>query len=140
MASDTVDQTNDQASVVIEPFRFYRRETDRARLPGGAVMNFAESVHDIAAGVAVLMTILEKDCDLASEAADADPGVEVPARLLTCNEQDVLRRFSRVAMSQLVNEADSLMDWAYEHQTDKGQRETRQRETRQRAVLKANHG
>jgi hypothetical protein len=115
MAVANVDQFPKTRAPIASLYRFHREAVDNVRLPGGAVMRFAEMAHDMARGMRTVASVLAAD-DQATQDADAP-------RLLAVDDREALIRVMYLNMDLMASQAGELMEWAYDCHTDKGRAE-----------------
>jgi hypothetical protein len=104
-----------------QPVRFSREEVEGARLPGSVVRSFADDVHDVSAGAASILRLIEWD-DVREDDHKTDPDAH-PAPVLGAYYRNVLLRLVAINMDMLCQEADRINKWAYEQHTPEGRAE-----------------
>ncbi|KQU79881.1 MULTISPECIES: hypothetical protein [unclassified Rhizobacter] len=102
----------------MEPYiktqRLYMKAAEQTKLPGMAVMKFAELVNEVASGMQVLFSIRE------TMYLDTTVHEQPYAPLLSEHDVQALDRMARASLEMLTNESVQLMDWAYDHHTTEG--------------------
>ena len=92
---------------------WHRSAVDAVDLPGHVVVRFANSVMDIANGLASLNSLL----------AENDPGTDEGKTLMSAADANSLQRLAVTCADNLSEKTHSFLEWAYEIHTPQGRKE-----------------
>ena len=96
------------ATPMFEPFAWSPRAKDCRPLPAVAVLRFTETVRDMTAGAALVLSIIEAD-DLAAENEERT--------LFSRHDRGELMRFAISALRTVAEKAADMDEWANKHHT-----------------------
>lgn len=118
--SEEVTEDRNRNEPIFQRFTNYSDEAKLANLPGGVVMEFADMAKSIAEGAALIIEM--RHFEAMSEDFRSN-GDENSPRMLKSYDHDRLQRMAIVSLSVLVEKAEEIMNWAFEHRTPEGKRE-----------------